>query len=406
MEHSLYMLADMTLFRLSPMFLKEKIYDRGYWLLSDISIGDDAPVPDPVLREWTDKMVLTDERPVYKWYHYVGTHVPPHWNRDCRLVRGLKPEPENYVAQARCILSGIADFIDRLKAEGIYDQTAIIITGDHGHNTVPADQVSEPLNYGMYAPLLGTGRPALLVKPASANGPLALSSRPTHLLNVTPTVQVLAGLPKRGQSVDDIPESGAPARVFQHYPVGPFWSGNPVPSLEYEIEGPAHRADAWRMTDIVRYGDVPSAYQPVNRETARNFVYGARLRKSFGQTGSSWVRGRQLAFAAEIPGSEAGPWLELELAFPGWIESQSFTVRVNGGSPWRSGEITGVGSGDNWINFRVPVSAGDLRDGPDFVSVLFDRSYEDPGGDERASARVRGILTGLSSDRPGEEKVQ
>ncbi len=162
--------GDLTLFRLSPLFLKEKIYDRGYWLLSDIATDEGSPKPDPILREWTENLHVVDDRPVYKWYHYIGTHVPPRWDASCDLRRHLEPVRDNYLAQAHCILNGIADFIDRLKAEGIYEQTAMIISGDHGHNTVPADQVSPAANYSMYQPLLGTGRPALLVKTRGAEG--------------------------------------------------------------------------------------------------------------------------------------------------------------------------------------------------------------------------------------------
>ena len=149
----------------------------------------------------------------------------------------------------------------------------------------------------------GTGRPALLLKPGQARGPLKLSSKPTHLLNIAPTARALAGLPGRGQGVFDTPDEDDTARVFHHYPVDPFWSGNPVPPLAYTVDETAHRAEAWKMTDIVRYGSVPTDYRPVNRYTARDFVYGARLRRSLGQTGSSWVKGRQLAFVTEIPES-------------------------------------------------------------------------------------------------------
>ena len=79
------------------------------------------------------------------------------------------------------------------------------------------------------------------------------------------------------------------------------------------------------------------------------------------------------------------------MAFPDWVETQSFTVQINSGEPWHSGEIDGSGSGDNWISYRVPVSPRDLRDGPDFVSALFDRVYEDPDDDGTIAARGRSI---------------
>ena len=200
-SHSLRLLADMTLFRLTPLFLKEKIYDKGYWLLSDMGADESSPLPDPVLRDWVENLHVVDDRPVYKWYHYIGTHVPPRWDASCDLRRNLEPDRANYQAQAHCILTGIADLLDSLRSAGIYDQTAMIISGDHGHNTVPSDQISQAMNYGMYEPLLGTGRPALLVKSRDANGPLAISDTPTTLLNIAPTARELAGLPANGKTV-------------------------------------------------------------------------------------------------------------------------------------------------------------------------------------------------------------
>ena len=224
LQYSISLVADLSLFRLAPLFLKERIYDNGYWLLSDIAADEGAPVPDPILREWAANMRVVDDRPVYKWYHYVGTHVPPHWDASCNLKRNLEAVPANYVAQARCVLEGIAGFVDALKSAGIYNKTAVIVSGDHGHNTVPADQLGHPFNFGMYDPLLGTGRPAMLVKAPGSKGALRFNDAPADLLNIAPTARSLAGLPANGPTVFDVTPATGRDRTFHHYQIGPFWS--------------------------------------------------------------------------------------------------------------------------------------------------------------------------------------
>ena len=296
------------------------------------------------------------------------------------------------MAQARCVLTGIAALIDRLKAENIYDQTAFIISGDHGHNTVPVDQVAHPLNYGMYEPLLGTGRPALLVKQKGAKGPLLFSDIPTELLNIMPTALQLTGLNHDGESVFDVPQTLERPRIFRHYPIAPFWSGDPVPYLEYEILQPTNDASLWKLSNIVGVDSAPMKYDPVNKKTSKAFVYGARLSNTIGKNRSSWIQGRQLAFLIDVPEGTKGGLLEIELAFAPWIREQAFTVELNGEAIWQS-RATGVSAaGGEWRIFRIPLPRAELRTGPEFVSVLFDRTYENPGSPgQRAAARVRSI---------------
>lgn len=386
LSHSLLLLVDLTLFRLSPLYLKEKIYDRGYWLLSDIATDGDSPKPDPILREWTENLHVVADRPVYKWYHYIGTHVPPHWDASCDLKRHLEPTRKNYLAQAHCILNGIAGFIDRLKAEGIYEQTAFIVSGDHGHNTVPDDQVSPQANYGMYDPLLGNGRPTLLIKARGSNGPLAFSDKPTQLLNIMPTALELAGLPNAGESVFEVPDKAAQKRLFHHYPSDRFWSGHPVPYLEYAVGQPANDAGLWSIADMVAYGPAPREYVPVNKKTAKGLVYGARLRSSIGHRGSSVVRGRQLAFIIDVPEQARGGTMELELSLPPGMESQLFTVQLNGGSAWSSPPLQVTLEPGDWFAIAVPLDREYLKPGTNFVSVMFKNLQEQAGSEGTWSA--------------------
>jgi hypothetical protein len=135
--YSARLLADLTLFRLAPMYLKEKIYNDGRWLFADTTLDGSSPWPDPVVREWAAQLHVVDDRPVYKWYHFIGTHTPAKWDADCSLLHEPAEDRAAYVAQATCELTSIAALLQVMKEAGIYDQTAFVISGDHGHNVIP-----------------------------------------------------------------------------------------------------------------------------------------------------------------------------------------------------------------------------------------------------------------------------
>ena len=313
------------------------------------------------------------------------------WSR-CKLQRNLEPVSENYLAQAHCILNGIADFIDRLKSEGIYDNTAIIISGDHGHNSVPLDQEGQPLNYSMYEPLLGTGRPALLVKNPGSRGQLRFNNAPTDMLNIAPTALSLAGLPTNGRSVFDLPPTVTKNRIFQHYQIGPFWSGNPVPYLEYQVQQAANNAGHWMLRDMVNFGKARAEYLPVNKKTARGLIHGAELRSTIGKNHSSWIRGRQLAFLIDTPSPPTDGALEIELAFEPSMINQAFSVQVNGSEAWHSGPVPPDHFDGEFRPWSVPVEQTDLGEGPDFVSMIFETAYSDAdSGKNFAVARIRNV---------------
>ena len=114
------------------MYLKEQIYNDGNWFFADTTLDGSSPWPDPVLREWIDNMVVAGPQPRYKWYHYIGTHIPPRWDAECVFNRELERTRKQYYDQSLCVLTGIARFAEKLREHGIFDKTAIIISGDHG----------------------------------------------------------------------------------------------------------------------------------------------------------------------------------------------------------------------------------------------------------------------------------
>ena len=400
--YSVRLIADLSLFRLLPMFLKEKIYNEGRWFLADTTMDGSSPWPDPVIREWTANLTVVTDRPVYKWYHYLGTHIPAKWDADCRQLPQASTERTAFLGQTRCVLQGIAGLLERMKSAGIYDQSAILITGDHGANLVPDDLGSPPLNSALDNILLGSGRPALLVKPAGGREPLKISLRPTHLLDLAATARMLADIDHTGTSPNfEVPDQHSGRRLFRHYSMPEFWSGNPIPYVEYVVGWPASEGREWHVSGIHPGSAPPAGFDPVNRPNAKGHVLGARLRKSLGNRDSSWITGRQLAFVFGLEGTPRDRNLVLELQFPQWMPEQGFTVSFNGGAAERitDGQTR---SGSDWRAYSIALDAGLQRTGRNFVSILFDRVYVSPEDSELLSAgriaSIRVVETAMAAE--------
>ena len=389
--YSLRLIADLTLFRLVPMFLKEKIHDEGQWFFADTTLDGSSPWPDPVIREWTEKLHVVSDRPVYKWYHYIGAHIPARWDADCRFLPEVGEERADYLAQTTCVLDGIAGLMDRLREAGVYDQSAILITGDHGGNILPDDVISRPLNSDLIDTLMGAGRPTLLVKRLESREPLQFSQRPTYLKEIAGTALSLAGIDSQQRSVFEVPEQRGEIREFRHYSIPKFWTGEPIPYVEYGVGQPARDAGNWAISGIQDYREVPAAYDPVNFETGDGFIMGAHLRQAPDTTDSSWITGRQLAFVIDLAGPPRARTLEISMHFPDWMPGQSFTVALNGGEPWRSPTVS-PSAELFWQPFSIPLAPIDQQPGRNFVSIVFDRLYVPPDTDTwRSSGLVRSI---------------
>ena len=386
--YSVRLLVDLVLFRLTPMYLKEKIYNDGKWLFSDVTLDGSSPWPDPVVREWTENLHLVDDRPVYKWHHFIGTHVPAKWNAECELLSEPSRERSDYYDQARCVLRGIASLLRRLEKAGVYDQTAMIISGDHGHNVAPDDLQGDPLNADLKPAILATGRPALLIKRMHATEPLNYSELPTSVLDIAAAALDLAGLADERIPAFDPASLAGRQRVYQVYKASEFYGGEPIPYIEYTVGESARSGTDWMLTDIRINGEVPATYDPVNRANAEGMLLGASLSRTPGRNKSSWITGRQLAFLIDVPAGAQS--LELELYLPKWIPRQSFEYRFNGGQARRGPQLQP--GPERWQTVRLPIAPGDLLPGRNFISVVFDVLHPPPDGDSwKAAAEIRTI---------------
>jgi hypothetical protein len=129
----------------------------------------------------------------YRFIHLMGAHYPYMMDENAeRLeVEGTRED------QCRGALRIVEEYARQLKELGVYDQTTIIVTADHGQWYLTPDDIGEPTT------------PVLLVKPAgqSSRAALQVSDTPTGHLDIPGTILLEAGgdPDAYGRTVFDVP---------------------------------------------------------------------------------------------------------------------------------------------------------------------------------------------------------
>lgn len=143
-------------------------YDRMY---------DNIPIPEPLRAAWADEAPpeFAYRRAMYKY-----DHLTPAMEAEAR---------RKYYGQVSHIDYQLGRFLGELKTRGLYDDTAIVFTADHGEHLG---------DHGIWAKstyLHGSGDVPLQFKPPKGTGPAGLvCDRPVLTADICPTFLELAGL--------------------------------------------------------------------------------------------------------------------------------------------------------------------------------------------------------------------
>lgn len=97
----------------------------------------------------------------FRFIHIEGAHVPFRYNKDVTLTKD-----GSYQKNIQCAMTVVDSYLQKLKDAGVYDNTAIVILADHGHE------------YSWTQPLLARCNPFLAVKGIDEHHPLEISEAP------------------------------------------------------------------------------------------------------------------------------------------------------------------------------------------------------------------------------------
>lgn len=148
---------NISLFKYMPYFLKGNYevnldsfnetkestdLDVVYYTMNDVDYYNDLQ---------TTEITTTDQK-VFKFIHIEGAHVPYNYDEDMNVI-----EEGTYEQKQKATLKILNEYIQKLKDSDVYDNSTILIMGDHGY--VPYDTDPE-------TGVLARNNPLLMIKSA------------------------------------------------------------------------------------------------------------------------------------------------------------------------------------------------------------------------------------------------
>lgn len=188
-------LLRLCAFRYAPHFLKPQL-----WMYSNVFLpyaqaqGEPVyevtdPAFDARLRE--EGLEATVER-AFRLIHLTGMHPPYTMDADCQYqAQGVTAQE-----QMRGCLRLAEDYLEQLRALGVYDRSAVLILADHGTDTVH--------------------RPLLLLKRPGDTGEMAVNDAPVSYADLPATYVALLTGAQAGTELWSIPQGQARTRLYYH----------------------------------------------------------------------------------------------------------------------------------------------------------------------------------------------
>lgn len=325
-------LLRLCAFRYAPHFLKPQL-----WMYSNVFLpyaqaqGEPVyevtdPAFDARLRE--EGLEATVER-AFRLIHLTGMHPPYTMDADCQYqAQGVTAQE-----QMRGCLRLAEDYLEQLRALGVYDRSAVLILADHGTETVH--------------------RPLLLLKRLGDTGEMAVNDAPVSYADLPATYVALLTGAQAGTELWSIPQGQARTRLYYHESS----RNNAFNLYEYSTQALSPSWEELIPTGRVFHGDSLEAAAPYTlgetlyfdlRATARPYLVSGFSSADFHSTWTVGESGRISLPLAQLPRSDT---LTVEMKFLS-IMGGSQRLRVDcGGQTVFEGTVT-----DYTLRFSFPAS--------------------------------------------------
>ncbi len=325
-------LLRLCAFRYAPHFLKPQL-----WMYSNVFLpyaqaqGEPVyevtdPAFDARLRE--EGLEATVER-AFRLIHLTGMHPPYTMDADCQYqAQGVTAQE-----QMRGCLRLAEDYLEQLRALGVYDRSAVLILADHGTETVH--------------------RPLLLLKRPGDTGEMAVNDAPVSYADLPATYVALLTGAQAGTELWSIPQGQARTRLYYHESS----RNNAFNLYEYSTQALSPSWEELIPTGRVFHGDSLEAAAPYTlgetlyfdlRATARPYLVSGFSSADFHSTWTVGESGRISLPLARLPRSDT---LTVEMKFLS-IMGGSQRLRVDcGGQTVFEGTVT-----DYTLRFSFPAS--------------------------------------------------
>ena len=194
----------------------------------------------------TEGLSTNDQDASYRYIHVIGAHDPFSLDRNGEEVGVGNSNP---LDQAIGSMKIVETYINELKQLGVYDQTTVIVTTDHGSWWCQEGEIGQPKS------------PIVLFKPAASvaggrDKPLAVSGSPVSAGDILATVEEVIGAPNSasfGESLVDKVEDGSYYRKGEQTRYFYMTTSDGVHDQKiqkYAINGDARDLCSWSRTNV------------------------------------------------------------------------------------------------------------------------------------------------------------
>jgi hypothetical protein len=272
-EFTAWQLADLSLFRHAPHIMRPAIHNDESWRLQAVFGPGDTSTRQHhsvngavVLDEFAKRLSPATDEPVSKYIHVGIPHRPVVVNGNCDYIGVVRATRAAYKEQARCAVKRTAEILDRLKDIGVYDNTFVVISSDHGVGMPSPQFVNDRQTpMGSVARIAGNAMALLVVKPLNSNGPVRTSRAPTTITDIPATILDGVGVARDlpGEPALKLAEDAARVRPWAFYDwERDDWGQNYFETLDIvEIKGPVLDGNNWTL--------LTTLYKPTPDETLR-----------------------------------------------------------------------------------------------------------------------------------------
>lgn len=288
-EVSARQLSELSLFRHVPHSLKafsverSGTFYRAIWMDRGDSPAQirrhEASNSVAFLEHFTGLMSVGRDRPAYKLIHVGVPHRPVVVDRECRFIGLTDMSRESYTDQSRCAVRLVASLLDRVRTLGIYDNSLIIVSSDHGTDLLPlgftgkSDSLS--LLPGPSTSRLpgtaGSAKAIMFIKPPKSAGPISISDAPTSHVDLPATILDVLGLPGGSSDMSMLKRDPRQprTRIYAMYDPRQRFPKQYLDRIDLlAIEGPTTDAASWHVQR--------SIWNPNARLEARDIDVGPR----------------------------------------------------------------------------------------------------------------------------------
>ena len=180
----------------------------------------------------------------FKFYHLYGAHPTYHMTEDFVSTEEMT-DYASMLSQAKGSMKIVFEYIRQLQTLGLYDNTTVIITADHGENYIYDPSRVSHLSE---LQLKNTSNPILLVKPANPTWDgieqnTAPVSHTEVVASIAAAINPQAAV-NYGSTLNDIEEADERARIF-------ISTRKDLPFVKAVISGDVSEEENWTVVDTV-----------------------------------------------------------------------------------------------------------------------------------------------------------